>query len=91
MPKPRRPKSDATWQVLRGPTVDKILPKLVRHLTQIDASSGYHNMKLNERSSYSTTFACQFGRFRYARLSFDAVPARDMFQRIIDKIFKELL
>ena len=65
---------DSTWlnQVLirpiyRGPTLKDILPKLnnVRYLSIIDASSGYHNLKLDEKSSYLTTFACQFGRYRY--------------------------
>ena len=40
----------------------------------IDAGTGYQNMKLDERSSCITTFACQ----------------QDMLQRTIDKIFKDL-
>ena len=35
-------------------------------------------------------FACNVGRFRYWRLSFGAALAGDIFQRKIDKIFKEL-
>ena len=53
-------------------------------------SSGYHNLNLYEKSSYLTTFACQFGRYRYKRLPFGAAPAGDMFQRKIDEIFKDL-
>ena len=52
----------------------------------IDATSEYHNLKFDEKSSYLTTFACQFGRFRYARLLFGAASASDM----IGEIFKEL-
>ena len=48
----------------------------------------YHNLKLDEKSSYLTTFACQFGRYRYKRLSFGAVHAGDMFQHKINGIFK---
>ena len=51
-------------------------------------SSGYHNLKLDDKSSYLTIFACQFGR--YKRLPFGAVPAGDVFQRKIDEIFKDL-
>ena len=44
-------------------------------------SSGYHNLQLDEKSSYLITFACQCGRYRYKRLPFGADPAGDMFQR----------
>ena len=54
----------------------------------MDVSSGYHNLKLDERSSYLTTFACQFGRYKYKRLLFGAAPTVDMFQRKIDEILK---
>ena len=47
-------------------------------------------MKLDEKSSYITKCACQFGSYRYARLQIGAAPAGDMFHRKIDNIFKEL-
>ena len=53
-------------------------------------SSGHHSLKLDERSSYLTTFANKFGRYRYERLPFGAAPTGDMFQRKIDEIFKDL-
>ena len=45
----------------RGPTLNNILPKLnnVKYLSIIDASSGYHNLKLDEKSLFLTTFMCQ--------------------------------
>ena len=30
-----------------------------------DARTGYHNLKLDEQSSYLTTLSCPFGRYRY--------------------------
>ena len=45
---------------------------------------------MNDRSSYLTTFACQFGKYRYKRLPFGVVLAGYMFQHKIDKIFKDL-
>ena len=65
----------------RGTTLNDILPKLnnAKYLSLIDASSGYHNLKLDEKSSYFTMFACQFGRYRYKRLPFGAAPAGDMY------------
>ena len=75
----------------RGPTLNDILPKLnAKCLSLIDASSGYHNFKLDEKSSYLTTFACHFGQCRYKQLSFGAAPEGDMFKRKIDEIFKDM-
>ena len=49
----------------RGPTLNDILPKLynVQYISIIDVSSGYHNLKLDTKSSYLTTFAYPFGRY----------------------------
>ena len=76
----------------RGPKLNDILPKCnnVRYMAIIDASPGYHNLKLDDNSSYLTTFACQFGRYRYKHLSFRAVTMGDMFQHKIDKIFNDM-
>ena len=53
--------------------------------------SGYHNLKLDDISSYLTTFACQFGRYRNKRLPFGAAPTGNMLQCRIDEIAKDLL
>ena len=60
------------------------------NLSLIDASSGHHNLRLDEELSYLTTFACQFGRYRYKWLPFGAGPAGDMFQQKIDEIFHDM-
>ena len=51
--------------VYGGPTLTDILPKLnnVIYLSLIDASSGYCNLKLDQKS-YLMTFACQFGSYK---------------------------
>ena len=56
----------------------------------IDASSGYHNLKLDKQLTYLTTSACQFGMYRYKHLPFEAAPAGNMFQCKIDEIFKDM-
>ena len=53
----------------------------VTYLTLIDASSGYHNLKLDEKSSYLSTFSCSSGRYRYIRLLFVTAKAGNMFQK----------
>ena len=78
--------------VHRGPTLNNILPRLsnVKYMLIIDTSSGYHNLKLDEKSLYLTTFACPFGWYWYRQLPFRAVPAGDMFQCKIDEIFSDM-
>ena len=68
--------------VHRGPTLNDIFPTLnnVKYLSLTDASSSYHNLKLDERSSFLITFSCQFGMYRYKKLSTGTAPSRDMFQ-----------
>ena len=75
-----------------GPMLNDILPKLnnVQYMSIIDVSSGYHNLKLDKQSSYLTTFACPFGRYRHKHLPFEAALAGDMFQCKTDKIFNDM-
>jgi hypothetical protein len=74
------------------PTLDDILPKLTgaRYLSIVDARSGYWNIKLDEDSSYVTTFNTPFGRFRFLRLPFGVVCAQDIFQKKVDETFGDL-
>ena len=53
--------------VHRGPMLNDILPRLnnIKYMLIIDSSSGYDNLKLDEKSLYLTTFACPFGQYRY--------------------------
>ena len=76
----------------QGPTLNHILPKLnnVQYMSIINASSGYHNLKLDMWSSYLTTFSCPFDRYHYKHLPFGAAPVGDMFQRKVDKIFNDI-
>ena len=54
----------------------------------INASLGYHNLKLDKQSSYLTTFACPFERYKC--LPFRAAQAGNMFQCRIDEIFNDM-
>ena len=69
------------------------LPKLtnVCYMTITDVSSGYHNLKHDEKLSYLTKYACQFGRYKFKRLPFGVAPVGDMFQQRINEIFRDLL
>ena len=43
-----------------GPTLNYIFPKLnnIKYLSLIDMSSGFHNLRLDDRPSYLTTLVC---------------------------------
>ena len=78
--------------VHRDPTLNDILPRLknVKYMSIIDTSSGYHNLKLHEKSSYLMMFTCPFGWYHYKRLAFGAAPVGNMLQCKIDKIFSDM-
>ena len=52
------------------PTVDEVLPKLSRAkvFTVLDAKDGFHKVKLDNESSFLTTFWTPFGRHRHLRM-----------------------
>ena len=55
-----------------------------QYVSLIDMSSGYHNLKLDEKSSYLTTVTRKFGRYRYKKItSLEPALAGDMFQQKI--------
>ena len=76
----------------KGPTLNSILPKHnnVQYMSIIDVSLGYHNLKLDEKSSYLTIFACPFGQYQHKQLLFRAAPVGDMFWCKIDEIFSDM-
>ena len=63
--------------VHRGLTLNDILPRLnsVQYMSIINASSGYHNLKLDKQLSYLTTFSYLFGRYWYKCLPFGAATS----------------
>ena len=61
------------------------------YISLVYAGYGYHNLRLNEQSSYLTTFSSHVGRCRFKQLPFGATPSVDIYQRKTEEIFKELL
>ena len=78
--------------VHRGPKLNSISLRLtgMKNLTLSNASLGYHNFKLEEKSSYLASLPCPFGMYQYIRPPFGAEPVGDMFQRKIDEMFSNL-
>ena len=56
-------------------------------MTVCDCKKGYWHQKLDEASSFLTTFNTEIGRFRYTVIPFGATVARDVFQHKLDQCF----
>ena len=66
------------------PTIDEVLPNLAKAkvFSILDAKDGFFQVKLDEESSYLTTFwAGSFGRYRYTRCPFGLSSASEEYQR----------
>ena len=63
------------------PVVDDLLPALANAqvFSVCDLRSGFWHISLDEESSYLTTFATPFGRYRWLRMPFGISPAPEIF------------
>ncbi|KAG1933981.1 retrotransposable element [Pimephales promelas] len=64
------------------PTIDDVLPDLTkaRVFTVCDVKDGFWHVRLSEESSYLTTFATPFGRYRWIKMPMGISPAPEVFQ-----------
>ena len=62
------------------PSLEEITPKLAgaKLLSKPDAHNGYWNVKLEEESSYLTTFNTPFGRYCFLRMLFGLQMSQDI-------------
>ena len=69
--------------------VEDLLPKLsgAKIFSIANACSSFFMMLLNKHSSYLTTFATMYGRFRYVHVPMGACLSSDCFQHKMDEIF----
>ena len=59
-------------------------------MTVCDCKKGYWHQKLDETSSYLTTFNMEFGRYRYTIKPFGITVAEDVFQRKLNQYFGKI-
>ena len=74
------------------PSVESKLNKLhgCKFFTSLDCTSGYWQIKLTERAKQLAAFICSKGLFTYNYMPFGLCNAGATFQRIIEKIIKNL-
>ena len=72
--------------------LDEILPNLAnaKVFSVLDAKDGFHQVKLDESSSYLTTFWTPFGRYRYFRMPFGIRSAPEEYQRHMHDVVQGL-
>ena len=65
------------------PVLDDILPKLAgsQKFSVCDLQQGYLHCELDEESSFLTTFATPFGRYRWRRLPYGLKVSSEIFQK----------
>ena len=61
-----------------------------KFFSTLDATSGFLQVALDEDSSYLTTIATPFGRYRYLRLPFGISSAPEVFHRIVTEAFSDI-
>ena len=63
--------------------IEDIMPTLAKAkvFSVLDAKDGFHQVKLDEESSYLTTFWTPFGRYRWLRMPFGIKPAPEEYQK----------
>jgi hypothetical protein len=69
-------------------SVDESLAKLAgsKVFSKVDATSGFWQIKLSEKSKKLTCFITPFGRFAFNRLPFGISSASEIFQRTMSKV-----
>ena len=73
------------------------MPEDIAHLladacimTVCNCKKGYWHQKLDEASSFLTTFNTEIGRFRYPAMPFGITVASDVFQCKLDQCFGKI-
>ena len=73
------------------PIVDNITPNLCRSMliSKLDTKQGYWNVKLDEESSYLTTFSTHRGRYRFLRMPFGLRMSQDICQKKTNETYEK--
>ena len=73
-------------------TLDEILPALsnAKLFSVLDVKDGFHQVKLDEESSYLTTLWLPYGRYRYLKMPFGISSVPEEFQRRMHMMCQDL-
>lgn len=73
--------------------IDLIVDATSKHelLSFMDAFSGYHQIKMHPPNIENTSFIIERGLYCYKVISFELKNAGATYQRLVNKIFKEMI
>lgn len=79
-------------QHYKMPTREEIMAKFsgAKFFSKLDASNGFWQLKLNDRSSELCTFNTPYGRYRYLRLPFGISSAPEVYHKTVHEIFENI-
>ena len=74
------------------PTIEQVATRLnkAKVFTVLDAKAGFWQVKLDQQSSYLTTFNTPFGRYRWLRMPFEISSAPEVWQKQMNQIVEGL-
>jgi hypothetical protein len=74
------------------PTAQELFARIgkAKFFSTLDATSGFLQIPLSEESSFVTTFATPFGRYRFLRLPFGICSAPEVYQQTMIQLFGDL-
>ena len=87
---PRHLNKTIKRQHYKLPTREEILAQFsgARYFSELDASSGFWQLQLDEQSSKYCTFITPFERYRYLRLPFGISSAPELYHRVVHEMFE---
>ncbi|XP_052809638.1 uncharacterized protein K02A2.6-like [Mya arenaria] len=74
------------------PTLDDVTVQLAgcQYFSLLDITHAYWSIRLDEESSYLTTFSTPFGRYRFTSLPYGLCCSQDVFCQKVDEIFGDM-
>lgn len=72
------------------PTWEQLTAKLngATIFTKLDLKNAFYHVRLDEKSRYVTTFTTHVGLFRFKRLMFGLSASSEIFQRVMEQLFR---
>ncbi|XP_057380138.1 uncharacterized protein K02A2.6-like [Daphnia carinata] len=79
-------------QHFQVPSAQEIFSRIgkARYFSTLDATSGFLQVQLTEESTFLTTMATPFGRYRFLRLPFGLSSSPEAYQQMMTELFGDL-